>query len=101
MKKELPMSGLCGCLILFGSCAFLVTIRNLSIFVVAHELPIQCCFNLSSSQHNSKVVEHVDKQNPTEDYYAQTHRVKETVTEQPKMLVGGKLKPYQVNLLVR
>jgi ATP-dependent helicase STH1/SNF2 len=30
------------------------------------------------------------------DYYAVAHRIKEEVTEQPNMLVGGKLKDYQV-----
>jgi ATP-dependent helicase STH1/SNF2 len=30
------------------------------------------------------------------DYYAVAHRIKEEVTEQPHMLVGGKLKDYQV-----
>ena len=30
------------------------------------------------------------------DYYAVAHRIREEVTEQPKLLVGGKLKDYQV-----
>jgi len=30
------------------------------------------------------------------DYYAVAHRIKEEVTEQPSLLVGGKLKDYQV-----
>jgi len=30
------------------------------------------------------------------DYYAVAHRIKEEVTEQPNLLVGGKLKDYQV-----
>ena len=30
------------------------------------------------------------------DYYAVAHRIREEVTEQPRMLVGGKLKDYQV-----
>lgn len=30
------------------------------------------------------------------DYYAVAHRIKETVTEQPSILVGGKLKDYQL-----
>lgn len=41
------------------------------------------------------------EESPTEDndkvdYYEVAHRVKEDVTEQPKMLVSGKLKEYQV-----
>ncbi|KAL8284283.1 hypothetical protein RQP46_005032 [Phenoliferia psychrophenolica] len=30
------------------------------------------------------------------DYYNVAHRIKETITEQPKMLVGGQLKSYQI-----
>lgn len=30
------------------------------------------------------------------DYYSVAHRIKETVTEQPKILVGGQLKSYQI-----
>ncbi|KAK4705515.1 hypothetical protein P7C70_g683, partial [Phenoliferia sp. Uapishka_3] len=30
------------------------------------------------------------------DYYSVAHRIKETITEQPKMLVGGQLKSYQI-----
>ena len=30
------------------------------------------------------------------DYYAVAHRIREEVTEQPRLLVGGKLKDYQV-----
>jgi ATP-dependent helicase STH1/SNF2 len=30
------------------------------------------------------------------DYYAVTHRISERITKQPAMLVGGKLKEYQV-----
>lgn len=34
--------------------------------------------------------------NSTQNYYNFAHRISETVTEQPTMLVGGKLKEYQV-----
>lgn len=30
------------------------------------------------------------------DYYNVAHRIKETITEQPKMLIGGSLKSYQI-----
>lgn len=30
------------------------------------------------------------------DYYNVSHRIKETITEQPKMLIGGQLKAYQI-----
>jgi ATP-dependent helicase STH1/SNF2 len=30
------------------------------------------------------------------DYYNVAHRIKETITEQPKMLIGGELKSYQI-----
>jgi ATP-dependent helicase STH1/SNF2 len=30
------------------------------------------------------------------DYYNTAHRVKEEVTEQPSILIGGKLKEYQI-----
>jgi ATP-dependent helicase STH1/SNF2 len=33
---------------------------------------------------------------PKIDYYSVAHRIKETITEQPSILVGGKLKDYQL-----
>ncbi|KUI65287.1 Chromatin structure-remodeling complex subunit snf21 [Cytospora mali] len=40
--------------------------------------------------------EEVEENNRKIDYYAVAHRVKEEVTEQANMLVGGKLKEYQI-----
>ncbi|KAK7742068.1 transcriptional regulator [Cytospora paraplurivora] len=40
--------------------------------------------------------EDVEESNRKIDYYAVAHRVKEEVTEQANMLVGGKLKEYQI-----
>ncbi|GAA5856967.1 hypothetical protein JCM8547_008488 [Rhodosporidiobolus lusitaniae] len=37
-----------------------------------------------------------DKDKDKVDYYNVAHRVKETVTKQPSILVGGELKPYQI-----
>ncbi|KAF3938624.1 hypothetical protein ABW19_dt0202493 [Dactylella cylindrospora] len=37
-----------------------------------------------------------DESSKKVDYYAVAHRIKETVTEQPSILVGGKLKEYQI-----
>ncbi|GAA5889421.1 hypothetical protein JCM6882_000738 [Rhodosporidiobolus microsporus] len=37
-----------------------------------------------------------DKDKDKVDYYNVAHRVKETVTKQPSILIGGELKPYQI-----
>lgn len=41
-------------------------------------------------------VEESDDEDNKIDYYAVAHRIREEVTKQPRMLVGGKLKDYQV-----
>lgn len=53
-----------------------------------------------AQQHSANVVssptEVVDDVEVTGDYYDTAHRIREDVTEQPGILVGGKLKEYQL-----
>ncbi|EPS42286.1 hypothetical protein H072_3739 [Dactylellina haptotyla CBS 200.50] len=49
-----------------------------------------------SEDEESEEEEEDEESSKKVDYYSVAHRIKETVTEQPSILVGGKLKDYQI-----